>query len=427
MNVWDVLSLDVLRGARLVAGKEHCDRRVTWVNLMEILDSLEQLQEGEFLISTGYGLFEGSHLLEGLVGNLCSRNLAALAIQPGYYINSIPARLIDDADRHGLPVIEIPPKITFGKITRALLDELTNRHIRLLENSRQLGNLVAPIRTPREVEDGSEDEGSFIGEFFDEILDSSSVSRYGALIRAGALGITLSRTYKVAVVSLGDGEDTAVPEARRSTAMVRSILARRCTMAKVIGNLVVVVYSTDEAGGKGSRPAAMDWTAVRREIAAAGDTPVSVGVGLPVRSWPEFQKGFRQAIKALEVGRCLWRSGFVSEYSEIEPLSILVSVKDKSSLEEFYNRTVGPLAEYDKENSTDLCRTLDTFLRVSSRKDAAKALFVHRHTLDYRLTKIEEITGHRISDANDRFRLYLGFLIHALLRPEPSSDRSQER
>ncbi|MBP2659918.1 MAG: transcriptional regulator, CdaR, partial [Firmicutes bacterium] len=48
----------------------------------------------------------------------------------------------------------------------------------------------------------------------------------------------------------------------------------------------------------------------------------------------------------------------------------------------------------------------------------AKRLYVHRNTLDYRLKKIEEITGRSLDDPYDRLTLQLGVIVGKLLTSE---------
>ena len=55
---------------------------------------------------------------------------------------------------------------------------------------------------------------------------------------------------------------------------------------------------------------------------------------------------------------------------------------------------LGKLHEYDEQNSSDLVKSLACFLEANGHwGDAAEQLYVHRHTLRYRMKRVEEITG----------------------------------
>jgi PucR-like helix-turn-helix protein/diguanylate cyclase with GGDEF domain len=61
---------------------------------------------------------------------------------------------------------------------------------------------------------------------------------------------------------------------------------------------------------------------------------------------------------------------------------------------ELVRRYVGPLAEHDRANGTELVHTLRTFLRRDGAWQAsATELGIHRQTLVYRLRTVRELTG----------------------------------
>jgi DNA-binding PucR family transcriptional regulator len=62
-----------------------------------------------------------------------------------------------------------------------------------------------------------------------------------------------------------------------------------------------------------------------------------------------------------------------------------------------------PVAAYDRRKNTHYLRTLDVFVRVSfSTHATAKALGVHRHTVDYRIRRIESLLGRSVRTGLDR-------------------------
>ena len=66
------------------------------------------------------------------------------------------------------------------------------------------------------------------------------------------------------------------------------------------------------------------------------------------------------------------------------------------------------LIEYDRVNNTDYRKTLETFLACyQNTSRAARALFIHRETMIYRLERIKALTGINYKDKNQI--LYLNF------------------
>jgi sugar diacid utilization regulator len=75
----------------------------------------------------------------------------------------------------------------------------------------------------------------------------------------------------------------------------------------------------------------------------------------------------------------------------------------------FYADTIAPLARYDEQYRTDLVGTLETwFAHDCSTVQTAQAIFVHRHTVAYRLERVKELSGLDPLRSEDRERLGLG-------------------
>jgi hypothetical protein len=65
-------------------------------------------------------------------------------------------------------------------------------------------------------------------------------------------------------------------------------------------------------------------------------------------------------------------------------------------------RVLGPLEEYAERRSPELLQTLAAYVEAGlDRRAAADGLSVHANTLDYRIRRIEELTGLRLADPED--------------------------
>lgn len=65
-------------------------------------------------------------------------------------------------------------------------------------------------------------------------------------------------------------------------------------------------------------------------------------------------------------------------------------------------RALGPLEDYSERRRADLLETVQTFIACDlDRRRAAEQLQVHPNTLDYRLRRMEELTGLRLSSTSD--------------------------
>lgn len=91
---------------------------------------------------------------------------------------------------------------------------------------------------------------------------------------------------------------------------------------------------------------------------------------------------------------------------------------DPEEVRRFYEDTVEPLVEHDRQYRTDLLGTLETYLANDCNMNAtARAVFAHRHTVAHRLARVRELTGLDASVGEDRERLGLGIKAYRIVAP----------
>lgn len=81
--------------------------------------------------------------------------------------------------------------------------------------------------------------------------------------------------------------------------------------------------------------------------------------------------------------------------------------KDQRS-KRYEHPAIAKLEAYDKLHKSNLLKTLEVFIQQDSNmNDAAKKLFVHTNTLHYRIKRISEIGGIRLTDVNEKLGIFL--------------------
>lgn len=79
-------------------------------------------------------------------------------------------------------------------------------------------------------------------------------------------------------------------------------------------------------------------------------------------------------------------------------------------------RTISSVERYDTEHDTELLATLQAFLaHHGSTTETAEAMGLHRHTVGYRLARVQEVSGLSPYESDGRERLSLGLKAHQLL------------
>lgn len=84
----------------------------------------------------------------------------------------------------------------------------------------------------------------------------------------------------------------------------------------------------------------------------------------------------------------------------------------------FYDDTIAPLVRYDEQYGSELVATLEAwFEHDCSTVATAGAIFVHRHTVAYRLERVKELSGLDPLKSEDRERLGLGLKAGRVIAP----------
>ena len=121
LHVGELLSLPVLRGARVLAGHRGLDHEVTNVNVMEVPDIEAYVHPGEVLLTTLYPLRDDLAGVADLVRRLHAATLSALVVRLGRYVDHIPAAAVEAADELGFPIIVVDTHIAFNDVISAVL------------------------------------------------------------------------------------------------------------------------------------------------------------------------------------------------------------------------------------------------------------------------------------------------------------------
>ena len=146
---------------------------------------------------------------------------------------------------------------------------------------------------------------------------------------------------------------------------------------------------------------------------------VRVGGGSPVGA-TEVGRSLREARYALQVCRLEgWES---AGFEDLGTYRLLLSMADPDALRAFAEAMLAPLDAYDRDHNGELIGSLQSFLQHNARWETAAAqLYVHRHTLRYRMRKVEELTGRDLSSSFDRMEFWLALRARDLLAAQPES------
>jgi purine catabolism regulator len=150
-------------------------------------------------------------------------------------------------------------------------------------------------------------------------------------------------------------------------------------------------------------------------------TAVGARVGREVRAGrgrragvSEVGRSLREATYALQV--CRLEGWSHAGFEDLGSYRLLLSMADPGALRAFADSLLVPLDAYDREQHGELIESLQAFLHHNARWETAAAkLYVHRHTLRYRMRKVEELTGRDLASSFDRMEFWLALRARDLL------------
>jgi DNA-binding PucR family transcriptional regulator len=177
--------------------------------------------------------------------------------------------------------------------------------------------------------------------------------------------------------------------------------------AKVVrtrSDVVAAVFEVDEdvdARSEGER--------LRRRVSKdAEDADLSVAVSGPKRGATGAHLALLQAEQAVSLVRTNGGKAKTTHFEDLGPYRFVLG-QPESDIEANAERVLGPLA--DDERYADLVRTLEAYLKLhGSVNGVARELYLHRNTVRQRLRRISQLTGAKLSSADDRLALQLALL-----------------
>uniref|UniRef100_A0AAU2JMJ7 PucR family transcriptional regulator n=1 Tax=Streptomyces sp. NBC_00049 TaxID=2903617 RepID=A0AAU2JMJ7_9ACTN len=210
------LTADRELGLRLLAGPGEA--RVYGVHASEMADPSPYLLGGELLLTAGAGPGEDP---DGYAARLVAAGAAALGFGVAPVHEEVPPALAEACARHGLPLLEVPPRTPFTAVARAvwrLMAEARTRELRRVAEAQQA--LAAAAARPDPIP---------------AVLSrlAASLGGWAALLAGGARG---------PVVAAGGAPEAAVREALEALA-VRVASGAAATATDALGTTHLAAYA----------------------------------------------------------------------------------------------------------------------------------------------------------------------------------------
>lgn len=132
------------------------------------------------------------------------------------------------------------------------------------------------------------------------------------------------------------------------------------------------------------------------------------GISEPSDNPPNFGKLFHNAKIALGLCEPMIGQNAFLKFKRTALHNVLSYLSADPEMMKTIQAILTPVYEHDRlMSSDDLITTLKCYLECKNLSEASRILFLHRHSLTYRLNKIEELTGLSLKNPDDFFLLEL--------------------
>ncbi|HED24174.1 MAG TPA: PucR family transcriptional regulator [Firmicutes bacterium] len=413
-TVSDALEMEIFHNCRLLTGQAGLHNKILWVNILEILDDLSHIEPGEFLITTAHDFSSQSEgAQQGMIELFAARKLAAMAIQTGYYLKNIPSSFIRFSEEHNIPLIEIPPEVSFKNLTRALMIELLRNGKPDRGPSRSTGRLM-------------EQQVSAMKNLWDRLVTVKNPADLH--MELGQYNLNLQDPICIQTFAI---RQERVDPGRKTERSDRDILnSAQLSAVQTLrrGNFPFLVGTAEDYAVallqskqlKTALPVTLAEAAGRLSEELCFPFPgcsVRSGLSSVHSNISRVNKALEESIKALQIARLGLINGAQNvSFAEMGLYRLIIDIKNMDTLREIYRDTIMPLAEYDRNTGGSLLSTMQAFLKFGSIKETAAELYIHRHTMKYRLGQIEKMTSLNPFKSEDALQLNMGLHVFKYLQ-----------
>lgn len=144
-TVNDLLDLDVMKSAILIAGKNGLDNEIKFANIMETPEVSKFMKGGEFLISAGFAFQEDEESCRRMINDFADKKISAFGINVGRYLQTIPLAMIEECNSRNLPLIILPKNTPYMDIMIPVWNRTINQRLESSTEQKDFYNALLDV------------------------------------------------------------------------------------------------------------------------------------------------------------------------------------------------------------------------------------------------------------------------------------------
>ncbi len=369
ITVSNALKLNTFKEAKVIAGKSGLQREITRISVAEcpefpidpVLNAQYNLlfKQGDFLLTSFFAIKDKpKEIFETvkLYNDYQSSGLCVIDL----YIKQFPKYIIDYADKHNYPIIQIRQHVSYAEIISDIMEAIIqNKEDTILEL--KVDHILYSAKT--------EDE----------------VTR-----TAFSMNSNFKKYFICLYCKVEQKNEKNIQDIRE-----RLHVPKECLVLKYKeGILLILSFDKNSNNNIQSRA---NYTI--QEILSIYPS-INIGISDICMQISKLNECIHQSLIACDLTQI--ENKTIISYNETGIYKFLIALKNKKELKEFYNSVMVPLKEYDQKHNTELVRTAVYFIdHDGDLKKTAKCLFQHENTIRYRIAKMKKILD--MPDANIKF------------------------
>ena len=394
-----LMELDIFHNVKLKAGRRGLDRTVSWVYAKHTKTITEWVHGREFILVSGYEYGIDEAELLKLIEEAAQNNLSGILVEGGINFKEMPVSVIKEADERELPLFFVRGVISFLDVTHDVLALIMENRYLKIQNVSLLDKLV--------------NGASLSQKEVDNLFCGTGISPDSCFMLAV---FKISNSDAQSEQQTADQADALIGIARMLQKHIASLFEQlgKSTIYKL--NLASVDYLLYADTEEGLIKLADALSQINANVNAEHhDYDIYLSFSSILSESRNVLNGLNEAYFT---GTLLMKKIFPDiskHFTDIGSYQMLFYAEDKAKLLTFRDQYLQKLYEADLEGTSQLMETLHVFLQQGGNMmQTSKTLFIHRNTLQYRLERIEAITGRNVNAHAERRDFINAFLIHDL-------------
>lgn len=127
LAVEEVLHLPVFKRHEILGGSKGLKNRCNHMTILETPDGLNWMEGGEFLLTAGYALCNDEKIKDNMVLTAYNKGVSAIGIKDNRYFGEIDDKLVQDANKYGVPLIKFQYDLIYTDTISSFYDLLFYR------------------------------------------------------------------------------------------------------------------------------------------------------------------------------------------------------------------------------------------------------------------------------------------------------------